>query len=79
MIIEFVPLINGDSAICQFYLDMTGLPTRSLAYDNSRFCIFKFTKPVHEHHMQVFANASQAYILHFIRTLRKSTTPNAMY
>ena len=24
-----------------------------LAYDNSRFCILKFTKPAHEHHLQV--------------------------
>jgi len=31
---------------------LTGLPRRSLAYGNSRFCIFKVTKPAHEHHLQ---------------------------
>jgi len=42
-----------DSTIYQILFDMAGLTRRSLAYDNSRFCFLKFTKPVHEHHLQV--------------------------
>jgi hypothetical protein len=30
-----------------------GLPRRTLAYGNSRFCIEKITKPADEHHLQV--------------------------
>jgi hypothetical protein len=30
--------ICQDSVICQFYLDMSGLPPRTLTYYNSRFC-----------------------------------------
>ena len=33
-----------------------------LAYGNSRFCIFKFTKPDYEHHLQVF-HSTQALSL----------------
>ena len=47
-----------------FYLDekvvspFAGLPRHTLAYDNSRFCIRKFTKPDDEHHLQSLSCAS---------------------
>jgi hypothetical protein len=36
---------------------MTGLPQRTLAYDNSRFAFWKFAKPANERHLQVFQPA----------------------
>jgi hypothetical protein len=53
MTLRFLPTYR-DSVKYQFYLDTTGLPLRSLAYENSRFCFEEDTKPAHEHHLQVF-------------------------
>jgi hypothetical protein len=57
--------IYRDLVICQFYLDMSGLPSHLLAYDNSLFCIFKFTKPAHEHHLQVSCPFSSLYTAYY--------------
>jgi hypothetical protein len=43
-------LLPGSKYRCHLY----GLPEPALAYGNSRFCFFKFTKPVHEHHLTSF-------------------------
>jgi hypothetical protein len=50
---------------------MTGLPPRSLAYDNSRFCFLKFTKPADEHHLQVLPSLRKPSLLLFIGTLKR--------
>jgi hypothetical protein len=42
---------------------MAGLTRRSLAYDNSRFCFSKCTKPVHEHHLQVMPALSSLVLV----------------
>jgi hypothetical protein len=55
---------------------MTGLPPRSLAYDNSRFCFWKSTKPDDEHHLQVLPSLLKPSLLLFIGTLKKATKPN---
>jgi hypothetical protein len=52
---------------------MSGLPPRSLEFDNSRFCFLKITKPVHEHHLQVLPALSKPSSLLFIGTSKKAT------
>ena len=56
--------VYWDYAIYKIYLDVSGLPRRSLAYDNSRFCIFKFTKPADDHHLQVFPARASLVLFH---------------
>jgi hypothetical protein len=53
-----------DYATYKVYLEVSGLSRRSLAYDNSRFCIFKFTKPADEHHLQVFPALTSLVFVH---------------
>ena len=38
---------------------LNGLLRRAFAYGNPRFCIFKFTKPDDEHHLQTFLTRSK--------------------
>jgi hypothetical protein len=68
---KFSPIYQ-DFAIYQILPDMTGLPQRLLAYDNSRFCFLKFTKPAHEHHLQV-ALAAQTSFPAVYRDFKKAT------
>jgi hypothetical protein len=53
-------LLPGSKLRCLLY----GLPERTLAYGNSRFCFFKFTKPAHEHHLQAFASPSANLLMY---------------
>ena len=56
--------VKLSSFIIGFYRGrQNGLPQRALAYCNSRFCIFKFTKPVYERDLQALARASQTSLL----------------
>jgi hypothetical protein len=56
--------VYRDRAIYKVYLDVSSLSRRSLAYDNSRFCFFKFTKPADEHHLQVFPALASLVFVH---------------
>jgi hypothetical protein len=39
-----------------------GLPQNALAYGKFRFCIKKYTKPAHEHHLQAFPERRQTFL-----------------
>jgi len=49
---------------------LTGLPRHAFAYGNSWFCILKFTKPAHEHHLQTTPTLRQA-LFSYIMTVSR--------
>jgi len=63
---RFHPLIGIQSS-ANFILTCQACP-RSLAYDYSWFCFWKFTKPADELHLQVLPSLSKLSLLLFIGT-----------
>jgi hypothetical protein len=60
-----------DHAIYQFLLDVTGLPRHTLHMIIYGFVLEEGTKPIHEHHLQVWP-ARASLVLFHLSGLRKS-------